>query len=357
MNSETPQRRRWPFLLGGVIVLLIALLSLLRYFMQPERLSATLLSEAEKATGLSLRLAAPADIALWPDLNIVLRGLEARSESSPHPILTAERVELALPWSTLWGRELQVHALRLQRPRLDRDALDSWLAARPAPLGPEVPPQLPKLNAELVVTHGRIVGRGRDAWELADIDVRLSRLLPGENFRLTLGFEYRDGEQRLPLRLEATGLLHAAGMPVELAPLALRWLGAEGEDLLRLNGQLELAWPHRLQVLLEGRSQHWPSTWPPLPGDARTDYAVMLEFIGTPQLRGPLKVEFNRGDLHSQLHGDTGELLAWLAEPGTHTLPPAHGQAQIPLIEHEGLRIEGLRIELRDAGEPATDAR
>ncbi len=360
MNAEAPRRQRWPLYVGAVIVSLIVLLSVFRHFMQPERLSATLLAEAEKASGLSLKLATPADISLWPDLNIVLRGLEARSEAGARPILLVERVELGLPWGTLWGGEVEVSALRLHRPRLDRDALNSWQGARPATVGPAAPPQLPRLNAELSITEGRVFGRVRDSWELADIELRLSRLLPGEDFRLALGFEYREGEQRLPLKLDATGRLHATGMPLELAPLALRLLDTSGEDLLRLNGQLELAWPHRLQLLLEGRSRHWPQEWPQLPqaaADAESDYALMLEFTGTPDLRGPLKAEFSRGGLQSQLQADAGQLLAWLGQPGTRSLPPVRGSAQMPLIERDGLRIEGLRIELREEDAAAADAR
>lgn len=362
MNAVVaPRRQRWPLYAGAVIVVLIVLLSLLRHFMQPERLSATLLSEAEKATGLSLKLATPADVSLWPDLNIVLRGLEARSEAGARPILVAERVELALPWGTLWGNELRVHALRLHRPRLDRDALAAWLGSRPASIGPAAPAQLPSLQAELAISEGRVVGRARDAWELAAIDLRLSRLMPGEDFRLTLGLEYRDAERSLPLSLDAAGRLHPQGMPLELAPLALRLLDPAQEELLRLNGHLELAWPHRMQLLLEGRSRHWPADWPALPAaadESDADYALLLEFIGTPELRGPLRVEFSRGGLRSQLQAEASQLLDWLRQPGTQSLPPARASAEIPLIEREGLRIEGLRIELGESAQDAkTDAR
>lgn len=361
MNAvATPRRRRWSLYVGAVIVLLVVLVSLLRHFMQPERLSATLLAEAEKATGLSLELAAPADVSLWPDLNIVLRGLEARSEAGAWPILAAERVELALPWGTLWGREVEVHALRLYRPRLDRDALALWLAARPASTGPAAPLRLPRLRAELLISEGRVAGRAHEAWELAEIDMRLSRLMPGEDFRLALGFTYQDGEQRLPLRLDATGRLHPQGMPLELAPLALRLLGPDNEESLRLNGHIELAWPHRLQLLLEGRSHYWPAEWPELPtapAEAGDDYALRLEFVGTPDLHGPLKIEFSRGELQSRLEADANALLGWASQPTTRSLPPARASAEMPVLEREGLRIEGLRIELREDDATATDAR
>lgn len=345
---------------GAIIVGLILVLALLRHFMQPERLSANLLAQAEAATGLDLELASAADISLWPDLNIVLRGLQARTEAGARPLLSAERVELALPWRTLWGGEIKITALRLYRPRLDRDALAGWLGARPTQVGPAAPARLPQLEAELLISHGSVVGRARDAWALRDIELRLSRLLPDEDFRLSLALQVHEGETRIPLQLEAGGRLHAAGMPLELAPLALRWIDDTGEDLLRLNGQLELAWPHRLSLMLSGRGQHWPEFLPALPaaaGDAEADYELGLDFRGTPNGTGPLQLRFSRGSLQSNLDADFAELLTWFSQPGQRLLPPARGSASLPLLERDGLRVEGLRIELgEDTGaNTATD--
>ncbi|SDE10093.1 AsmA family protein [Aquimonas voraii] len=351
--SAAPRGQRWPLYAGGVILLLILLLALLRHHMQPEHLSATLLAQAEGATGLSLKLAVPADVSLWPDLNIVLRGLEARSEAGARPLLTAERVELALPWGTLWGREIELTALRLQRPQLDRDALANWLSARPSTVGPAAPPRLPRLAAELAISEGRVFGRAADSWALEEIDLQLSRLLPGKDFRLSLALDYREGDLRIPLQADAAGQLATQGMPLELAPLALRWLDPEREDeeLLRLNGHLELAWPHRLQLLLEGRGRRWPRDWPSLPraaDESPGEYTLALEFVGTPEGRGPLTARFARGSLQADLQADAAELLEWIAQPGPRDLPPAQFRATVPLIEQPDLRIEGLQIELRE---------
>ena len=352
--SAAPRGRRWALYVGGVIVVLVLLLALLRHYLQPERLSAALLAEAEAATGLSLKLAEPADVSLWPDLHIVLRGLEARAESGAAPLLTAERVELALPWSTLWGGAIELSELRLQRPQLDRDALANWLSARPDTVGPAAPPKLPRLAAELAISQGRVFSRATDSWELGEIELQLSRLLPGEDFRLSLALEYSEGELRIPLQADAAGLLHAPGMPLELTPMAVRWLDSEreGVELLRLNGQLELAWPHCLQLLLEGRGRQWPEAWPALPQAANApddEYALALEFVGTPEGRGPLRARFSRNSLQAELQADAAELLDWIAQPGPRGLPPAQFRAAMPLIEQQGLRIEGLQVELREA--------
>lgn len=355
MNAPAAKRSRWPLYAGAVIVGLILLLALLRHLMQPEYLSATLLRQAEAATGLSLRLSSPADVSLWPDLNIVLRGLEARSEPGARPLLVAERVELALPWSSLWGAEIELQALRLQRPRLDRDALNAWLAAQPSTPGPARPLQLPRLSAELRIEDGSVVTRARGAWRIENVQLRLSRLLPGEDFRLALGFDYVDGSLELPLSLEAGGRMHASGMPIDLSPLALR-LGGEGEsELLRLNGQLELDHPHRLGFSLSGRSRHWPEHWPALPADypggngaasTPSEIEISTDFRGSPGLVGPLSLALRRGSLDSRFETEASRFLAWLAQPGSDLLPPLRGEARLPLLESGGLRIEGLRIEL-----------
>jgi hypothetical protein len=357
LSTDAPKRRRWPLIAGAVIVGLILILALLRHFMQPERLSAALISQAEAATGLDIELASPADISLWPDLNIVLRGLQARAEPGARPLLAAERVELALPWGALIGNGVEITALRLVRPRLDRDALQAWLGPRTSGVGPPAPPSLPRLTAELRIIEGQLVGRSREAWQLRDVELSLSRLLAGEEFRLSLSTRYIDGEQNLPLELEASGRLHEAGMPVELAPLALRWLDEAGEERLRLNGQLELAWPHRLQLMLEGRVRQWPQGWPQLPqapGFDEDEFALALDYRGTPTGVGPLQLSLERGDLQARYDADAAALISWLSQPGQRLLPPGRGSTEMPRIEHGGLSIEGLRVEL---GEPDPEAR
>lgn|GEM_PF-6403458 len=351
MNSVPAKSapRRWPLIAGSVIVVLIIVLALLRHFMQPELLSATLLAEAEAATGLSLKLAAPADVSLWPDLNIAMRGLEARSETSSRPLLVAERVELALPWSALWGSGVEITALRLVRPQLDREALAAWLAARPSRDGPAAPPRLPRLNAELRIIEGAVRSRSVDAWQLTDIELSLSSLLPGEEFRLSLAFDYRKGDLQIPLVLDAAGRLHANGMPIELAPLALRWPELDADDQLRLNGQLELAWPHRMSLSLSGSGRSWPDGWPKLPAapsGTDTRYEIEIEFRGTPGGAGPLSLRFERGGLRSELQADAAALLDWLSQPGQRLLPPARATAELPHLDLKGLTVEGLRITL-----------
>lgn len=356
MSIDAPKRRRWPLIAGAVIVGLILILALLRHFMQPERLSAALISQAETATGLDIELASPADISLWPDLNIVLRGLQARAEPGARPLLAAERVELALPWGALIGNGIEITALRLVRPRLDRDALQSWLGPRTSSVGPPAPPRLPRLTAELRIIEGQLIGRSREAWQLRDIELSLSRLLAGEEFRLSVSTRYVEGEQSLPLELEASGRLHETGMPVELAPLALRWLDETGEEHLRLNGQLELAWPHRLQLMLEGRVRQWPQGWPQLPqaqGFAEGEFALALDYRGTPAGAGPLRLQVERGELAATYDADAAALIGWLSQPGQRLLPPGRGSTEVPRIERGELSIEGLRVEL---GEPDTEA-
>ena len=207
----------------------------------------------------------------------------------------------------------------------------------------------------LQVDDGSVVGRTRGSWRLSGLQLQLSRLMPGEDFRLALGFDYIEGSRTLPLSLEAAGRMHRSGMPIDLSPLALR-VGGEGEaELLRLNGQLELDHPHRLAVSLSGRSRRWPQQWPALPDEspegnggagAAAEIELGVEFRGSPGLVGPLRIELHRGSFDSRLEGEASELLAWLAQPGASLLPPLRGEAQLPLLESEGLRIEGLRIEL-----------
>jgi uncharacterized protein involved in outer membrane biogenesis len=156
MTAAFVRRRRRRWLIAFAVLLVLAAAALwLRSLLQPERLSAFLLQRASQATGLQITLDQPARVGFWPDLHLELDGLSARIPGESSPLLTAQRVETALPWSALRSETLQLQGLRLFQPELDIDAMQRWLASRQTD-GPPAPFQLPELDAPLSVEEGTI---------------------------------------------------------------------------------------------------------------------------------------------------------------------------------------------------------
>ena len=93
----------------------------LLWLAQPRNLAPTVLGLAGNALGLEITAEGAADYRLRGTPQLVVRGLSAREPGAAQPLLTAERVLIALPWSTLRARGSDLTATRLE---LDAPVLD-----------------------------------------------------------------------------------------------------------------------------------------------------------------------------------------------------------------------------------------
>ncbi len=323
LNRAT--RRR---LLTLALALALALLASwwIGRLLQPERLTPILLARAEKTLGLELSLSEPADYALWPGLRLRLSGLTARVPGRARPLLTAERIDLALPWTTLTGGEPVVTQLELTAPMLDLDTARIWLAGRASGSEAAEPPHL---------TNGLRIDRGRllsDAWTVDDLNLRLPELIPDTR-----------------LSLNADGVLRVAG--ADPLPWRLRLDGLPRHGPM-LNG-LEL----HFASTLSGRLQTWPADWPAMPmplSDSDSPLPFELDWRGDDPMTGTLTLSITRDQAHFRGHLVPSRLLAWLSAESAPLLPPLTGVLTAPELEIEGVVLERVRIEL-DEGRP--DAR
>lgn len=352
MNAAPRKRRRWRWLFGLALLLLCAWFGL-RFLLQPARLSAFLLQQAEAATGLRFTLEQPADVGVWPDLHLVLQGLTVRAPNDAAPILRGDRVELVLPWSALRGESLRLRELRLMPMVLDLDALLRWLDTR-AELGPPAPLRLPQLNAGLHVTRSRIT---YGEWVLADVDLQLLGLRAGESSTLTLGGILSGPQVHLPFQLKSVFVPRQAGNEIRLEPLAFSLQDAPGsESWLEATGRAALDHPQQLRFAFDARLPRWPVEWPALPlplepsGDPRV--SAKLAYAGTPQLQGALELQVSRAaeSLSAQLQ--LGDLLAWTADRWAQPLPPLHGAVAAPRLQLGAVQMHGVRLRL-EADAPA----
>ena len=356
MDAAAPRkRRRWPWLaalaalgLGGYVGL--------RSLMEPERLSAFLLQQAEVATGLSFELDRPADIGFWPDLHLVLHGLTVRAPNDEASILRGHRVEIVLPWSALRGDTLRLRELRLTPMALDVDALLRWMDSR-AELGPPAPLRLPQLDAGLVVSRSRIT---YGDWVLADVDMNLTGLRNGEASTATLSAILGGPEVRRPFNLMLHFVPQQMGDEIRFDPLALMSRDAPSSDpWFEAKGRAVLDHPRSLRFTLETRLPRWRAEWPTLPlPDAPTAPVVTidLDYAGTPQLQGSLDVRLARADESIDAKFELGDILAWIADPGANPLPPVRGRASADRMQFDGVELRGVSLRLEYEAEAKPDA-
>lgn len=341
-------RRRWPWLLLPV-VLLLAGIAALRLLLEPARLSEYLLREAEAATGLDFTLATPARIGVWPDLHLALDGLEARAPGAATPLLRVAQLDAVLPWSALRADRVQLRSLRLQAPELDWSALRAWSESRSA-LGPPAPLRLPRLDAALAVHEGRIVGPG---WRLEDLELRLDGLRGGTPTQLQVRGGYAAADVRRALELELSGTPREQLGTLTLETLRLQ---AAAPLALELRGRAEWQPPQRLEFSLEGELPEWPEGWPPsplAPDSPAPAHGLALGFRGTPDLQGTLRLRLARGE--ASLGGEIaiGDLAAWMRDPARPPLPPLRGELQAERLDAGSVRLQGVRLRFSEADTPA----
>jgi hypothetical protein len=211
-----PRRRRWRRVLVGTALALLALSLFATWLLQPRQLVPLILDRAGSALSLEFGAAADAEARLRGEPQLIVRDLVVREPGAKTTILRAERVLLALPWSSLRDRGPSpvIRRIELDAPVLNLSALQAWLDKRP----PAEPPQIPTLTDGLRIVDGRIDGgSGSDVWRVENLGVDLPALYPDRPLQARIRGRYAD-----------TGSLHAdfdlvtaLSKPADRAGLAL----------------------------------------------------------------------------------------------------------------------------------------
>lgn len=379
-------RTRRVVLIAVALGLLAALLLAGRYASRPARVSALVLQQVGKALGLEITARGTSEYRLRGGPQLVVRDVVARRPGDATPVLTARRVLLSVPWSTVRSRgaELTVRRVELDAPVLDLAALQRWQATRP----PTREPRIPTLTDGLIVRDGRLVGSG---WSLDSLQLDVPALHPGQSAAGHLRATFRNASLRVPMdlrvavarpaanagvaavgtatvvaenwqlqlddlavsgrlrnaapagldatRLRARAMLRMGGDahrfalglgthlrlgPVlTLAPLALDVRGREAVPTFDARGRLGLG--GALAFDLEGTLATWPESWPALPppvGQSASPLPFVLAYRGATDLSGDTRLQLRRDATRFDSAFRLPRVLAWLDTSDTGTPLP-----------------------------------
>ena len=329
--------------LGGLAAAaVLAVVIVVHLLLQPDRFTAMLQTQA-RAVGLDLSLASPASPTLFPRPALDLHGITLSAEGASAPILLAARGRLALPWRTLLGGPTVISQLQIDSPRVDLDALQTWMAALPAQ--PEdAAPNIPRIDTGVDITHGSVV-RGNEVL-LDNLSLRAGSLISGQPF--PLGVTATVAGEPWQLRLSATPRIDGNALQLNdislhvsqgsAVTLALsgraRWHGA-ADAAASLAGKLDRADTRHYDVSL---------VLTPANQDAPLLLALKLDGPGN----------------HADLRLPPLALASWwsrLSNPQDPqlTVPPGSGHAEFGNIDVGSVHIEGLTVQAGDSV-PATAA-
>jgi AsmA protein len=340
-----PRWLRITLLIASSTTLLLVAVALIavHVMLQPERITAMLQSQARGA-GLELSLASPATPALFPRPALELEGITLSAQNANLPILLASRGTLALPWRTLFRGETVISQMQIDSPRVDLDALQSWLDDLPS--GPATPPsEIPRIDAGVHITRGSLV-RGNQLL-LGDMELETGRLAADHRFVLTVSAKDAH-DVPTQLRLSLTPRVKAGAL--ELDGIALHFTHSTTLTL-QLNGDARWRGAADATANLSGKLDHadtgqYDTSLKLMPADQSSPLMLALKLDG-PDNHADLQIPpLALTSWWSQLDHDDGPKLS---------VPPGSGHAEIAKIESGDYSIEGLTIKAgADVPAPAT---
>jgi len=347
--STRSRMRRSVRIVGvGLALLLVAALSSPWWF-NARRVADLALAQADSATGLDWDYDGEPALRWRPQPWLSLPGLRVR-DAAGRNLLAAERLEIALPWSTLRGESLRVDALRVEAPDIDLDAALAWWNAQPAS---EVA-DLPRLD-------GLVITRGQLRWAegaLQDLELTLPRFALGEPMALALRGKVVDtsASHRAPfdlaLRIDAV----PEATPLRLEGFAIHLDGTGPIAATTAKGRLQFT-PWALDA--SGEIASWPEAWPALPAPLSTSpspLAFSLAQQGESAMAAHTVLSLKRDTHHVDAEGSPEAVMAWLEDADAAALPPLRVRAALPEVDLDGVRLEGVTIELDDPAADATGA-
>ena len=327
----------WPF---GLAVFAVLLLSVLRWLVQPERLGAFVLQQAETATGLRFAVQGPPRLGIWPRLHLQLQQLEVSDPLLPGVRLASiDQVSLYLPLAALRG-EQRIDAISLHRPLIDLRALTQRGASE---VGPPAPPWLPEI-VELNISDGSLLG---DGWSLEALELELGGLmLRSAPLRLDARGILAAGERRLPIAVGIRAENPEAGGPLGWKLDSLSLGDHQTGFLAAHSGQIDMPDWSRPRIELQGSLSTWPSAWPPIPeplGRQLNQLTVQLHYDPT-AVDQALRITAQGSGRSARLAIMPEQVADWLS--AGNWLAPLPGQLELSVdrVVHEDIRIEGLRI-------------
>lgn len=372
--AERPRKRRWPWFLGVLGALALGAAWWIDRQLEPVRLATTVLDGLGAATGLRLTFEGTPEYALRPEPRLVLQGFDARAPGAVAPMFRADRLEVSLPWDTVWGGPVVITRVALAAPMLDVDAMADWLASRPPS---DEPFELPTLVHGLQASDGIVAAAG---WRLDGLSLSLPRLAPrqpaearftgeltADTLRIGLDGTLALAEAGLvsPLTLRSEGVLafgelerpysffldsgfDARGGEVLAGLQPLRFTSASPLPDLEARGRLRLG--AALSLEARGALARWPADWPALPAplDPARPLRFSASYAGPTDLSGTLALAVDGEGASASAVLSLPRLLAWLEDPAAAPLPPMQARLHAPALEVEGATLEGVGIELRD---------
>jgi hypothetical protein len=380
--ADAPRKRRWPWYLATLALLLLLGAWWVNRQLEPNRLTATVLERVGTTLGLELSIDGTPEYALRPEPRLVLPNLAVRRPGIAEPLLTAVRAEVSLPWDTILGGEsLVITRVELDQPYVDLDALLEWQSSRP-----------PSDSGPLTLSSGASVRGGTvdfGDWRIDRLDLDVDRFESSQPLvaqmagrAATEGFEVevsstvsiesltqstaltitaegdaRFGETDSRFSLESECNYHKLEPQESISCHDLIFRGASPLPTFKTFVSLDRGLDGKgVEIRADGGMGVWPEDWPQLPAPmagqpTRFDLRYSAPAGETARVRAKLRWKETEADVSFVL----SDVLAWLDSDPASPLPPLLGTMSTPSMEIGGATLEGVTIQFDDDGPAETE--
>ncbi len=370
MSLSKRARRIWIFLIGFGLILGIGALWLNQQ-LEPVRLTNTVLGKLGKELNLKFEFEGLPSYAMKPEPRLILPNLKVINPIDNQVFLSAKRVEISLPWSTILGDTPHITRIEADDPVLYLRGLKAWQATRPA-----TPFEVPTFTSGLEINNGQLVDDGysinkimlslpyledqqlleaeisgvfRQGKTIVSFNGPLTIAKAGLNSEFTLDSkgELSLGDQPLPYQIKTAGNFASLEKSFDIK---MKTLGLTSESPLpNVQAALNLSFGDQLKIDSNGTLAEWPKDWPTLPAPLNKqtkNIPYQLNYAGKPDFSDALnlKLDIEKNKFSSTIK--IAEIQAWVDQSDGSPLPPLHGQFEIPHIQLDGVSLEGVSIEI-----------
>lgn len=376
MSLSKRARRIWIFLIGFGLMLGIGAWWV-NLQLEPTRLTSTVLGKIGEELNLKFQFDGKPSYAMKPEPRLVLPNLRVINPADDKVFLSAKRVEISLPWSTILGDTPHITRIEADDPVLNFPGLQAWQATRPV-----TPFKVPTFTNGLEINNGQFLDAG---YSINNIQLTLPHLEDQQPVEADVSGEFEKDKTKIsfkgPLTIAKAGLnsgftLDSKGelnfgdkpMPYQIKTsgdfasleksfdIKTKALGLASESPLpNLQAELDLSFGETLKMDSRGIIAEWPKDWPALPAPLNKqtkNIPFQLAYAGKSDFSDAisLKLDIEQNKFSSSLK--IAEVQTWLAKSDGSPLPPLQGQFDIPVIQLDGVSLEGVSIEITpDAAE------
>ncbi len=370
MSLSKRARRIWIFLVGLGLVLVVGAWWVNKQ-LEPTRLTHTVLGKLGKELNLTFQFEGVPSYAMKPEPRLVLPNFQVINPADGKIFLTAKRVEISLPWSTILGDTPHITRIEADEPVLTLPGLLAWQATRPP-----TPFKVPTFTSGLKINNGQLIDNGYSISQIQlslphledqkEIEAKVSGLFRqgktsigfdgpltiakaglNSEFMLESKGELNFGDKPLPYQIKTQGTFAILEKSFDINSKTLSWMGES--PLPNLQANLNLSVGDNLKIDSNGIISEWPKDWPTLPAPLnqqtknipyQLNYAGKLDFSDAIAL----KLDIDKSQFSSSIR--IADMQQWIEQTDGSPLPPLQGKFDTPIIQLDGVRLEGVSIEI-----------